>query len=239
MNGESAAEALLAEVIEHWRHDGPLDALVQTVETVWKINLERHEPEALGDDATSLGIQCSRNILHRAEARLRVRNVDGLRVRGGQTLEVQFAGRVMHTSKVRTRNPRWDPHSIDWSASDVRVDGAAANSRVYTPVEGTLFESLPVETPHPTGQLAALKHLHLAWQGLNEGHVRIFVGFPSAGPSPWMAVKMIKDGRSGGGMPLGGDGAPFAPDHNAMAEPDLVLRRRPRPIEAQGARDSA
>lgn len=242
MRGDSAVEALLGEVIEDWHDRGPLVDLLDTVETVWKTNLERHEPEALGDDATSLGMQCSRNILHRAEARLRARDIEGVRVRGGQTLEVEFAGRVMHTSKVRARNQSWDPYSIDWSASEVRTEGAAANSRVYTPVAGTVFEYLPecVGALPGGGDLSALRYLHLSWQGLSEGHVRIFAGFPSAGTTPWMAVRLIKDTRpGGGGLPLITDGTPFTPDHDAMSEPSLVLKRRPRPITAEGARDSA
>ena len=39
-------------------------------------------------------------------------------------------------------NPAWDVRQIDWSTSDVRDDAARVNSRLYQPLEDTLFEDL-------------------------------------------------------------------------------------------------
>jgi hypothetical protein len=229
MSSDPAVDELLAAVIEHWRAEGPLEAVLSTIDAVWATDLRRHEP-ALGDDPTSLGIQCSRNVMNLVGRNPSIRKIDGCQVRGGNTLAVFFAGRVLHTSKVGGHSRRWDPYSMDWTSSDTRADGAAANSRAYVPANGTLFEGLDGA---PSGDPAALRHVHLAWQGLPEGRTRVFMGFPSAGDSPWMAVRLLTDGDFGGsGRPAEPEPRPSTPNHDAMAEPRLVVRRRRD--EAQG-----
>lgn len=223
MQSDPVVDELLASVIAHWRDEGPLEEILATIDRVWATDLARHEPQ-LGDDATSLGIQCSRNVMNLVARSGTIREIDGCRVRGGNTLTVSFATQVLHTSKVGRLGRRWDPYSMDWNSSDTRADGAAANSRAYVPASGTLFEGLD---DGPSGDPAALRYVHLAWQGLAEGRTRVFMGFPSEGHSPWMAVHLLADGQSGGGgrvpQPEAG---PSTPNHDVMAEPTVVVKRR-------------
>lgn len=234
-----SADAVLAEVVADWRSSGPLPEIIEVIETVWRTNLDRFEPGALGDDAMSLGIQCSRNIMNLCVNRFRTRSNEII-VRGGVTLEASYHGRTMHFSKVGPQTRSWEPYSIDWDSSDVRMDGARMNAAAYTPIEGTLFDGTTgITLPGPMGNPAELRHLHLAWQGLTDTHTRVFMGFPTTGPVPWSAVMLVHDGGAhGGGVPISPNETPTMRGHDTLAEPALSLRRRTPAREVSG-RDSA
>lgn len=226
MNEDPAARSHLEEVIRHARAEGPLDDLCALIEKVHETNRKRHEPK-LGDDALSFGIQCHRNILRLAPAR--IGNMQEVEVSGFQTLEISFAGKVWHLSKVASRKATWSPHQIRWDSSEVRLRAARANTGLYWPSEETLFASLPPnDRSLYSTKPQALHYLHLAWQGLDEDGIRIFAGFPRVGSSPWLAVVELTIGRGGtGGLPLPSDVSPTSsPDHDAMAEPTVAVKRR-------------
>jgi hypothetical protein len=174
----------LHEVVDDWWHRGPLAALHALVGEVWRANVARYEPEARGDDAQSLGVQSARNIFNLAARRCA--GLAGVAVRGGATLEVAFAGRVLHVGKATAeQSGSWDVWSIDWLGSEVRDRAAELNTEAYLPFGGTLLDGLLPDVGSP----AALSHLHLAWQGfVAEASTRSWVGFPRAGPRPWFAV---------------------------------------------------
>lgn len=225
-------QAHLQDVLGHWLAQGPLEELCGIVDEVWLRNRTVRYETSLGDDPTVLGIQCSRNILNLAKRRLGGVDVEDVSADGGLTLQVRFDGHALHTSKVGSSDPTWDPNGMSWESSGVRQDAAAANSRGYAPADDTLFQDLPGGAMSPAGSsLAGLSCLHLAWQGLPEGGTRIWVGFPQVGEQPWLAVALVRDAsRPGaGGMPVDDEQRAGAPDHDALAPPPLPqLRRRDR-----------
>jgi len=235
-----SVEVLLAEVVDRWRASGPLADLIEIIDEVWRTNLDRHEPSELGDDATSLGVQCSRNIMNRCVQHIGNR-ADGVIVRGGATLELSFAGHMMHVSKVQTQGRSWHPNSIDWNASGVRLEGARENAAAYTATSGTLFDELTgTSLLGSVGDPAHLKHLHLAWQGLADGEIRVFVGFPTTGAVPWSAVTLVHDSAlMRTDLPAITDASRSMSSHDALIEPSLSLRRRVQPIEADAAADGS
>jgi hypothetical protein len=174
----------LDEVVDDWWHRGPLEVIHALVGEVWRANVARYEPEARGDDAQSLGVQSARNIFNLAARRCT--GLPGVAVRGGATLEVAFAGRVLHVGKATAEQSRsWDVWSIDWLGSEVRDRAAELNTEAYLPFGGTLLDGLLPDVGSP----AALSHLHLAWQGfVGDASTRSWVGFPRAGSRPWFAV---------------------------------------------------
>lgn len=228
MNDDRAAQELLSLVTEQWRQAGVLDVLCELVREVWRTDLDRYEPD-LGDDATSLGVQASRNLCNLAVARLR--GVPGVNAQNKKTLEIAFGGRVLHAGKAPSDAADWSVDHLDWAESDVRESAAAANSAAYQPTEGTLFEDLePIagQRINPDG----LRHLHLTWQGFPDGGTRTWLGFPQLGLRPWYAVDLVDDAAS---THLSSDDetavltAPPSPDFDALGEPDVpVVRRRTR-----------
>jgi hypothetical protein len=235
---DHAAEMLLASVIAEWRNDGPLGDLEHVVQDVWRTNVVRHEP-ALGDDSISLGLQSARNICNRAVRQLRGK--PGVVVHGGLTLDVRFRGRTLHVGKATPDLSRtWSVWSVDWASSDVRDEAAAANWACYQPFTGTLLESLPPLPGQPL-DVEALRYLHLAWQGfVDEGHCRAWLGFPSAGPQPWIAVLPLFD--TADGERRNPDLAPrdrigtSGPSFDQIPEPSLpvTIRRAPKERELPG-----
>ncbi|MCF6744903.1 hypothetical protein E9529_11540 [Blastococcus sp. KM273128] len=223
---DAAAGTLLADVIDDWSVP-VLTPLTDLAAEVWRVNLDRQEP-GLGDDAQVLGLQSSFNVRNRAVARLRHTPDVAARI-VNNTLQVNHRGRVLHIGKAPSGSVRWDVHSIDWEGSGVRLDGAAANSLAYSPTEGTLF---PVTNPDP----AELKHLHLTWQGLLDGSIRVWVGFPRLGDAPWFAVRLLRDadlGR-GQGQPVGALES-TVPDFETLQTPEPSVALRLRPAAGNGS----
>lgn len=227
---DDEAQSLLADVIEGWWVDGPLDVLLPLLGQVWRANVDRHEP-VLGDDAMTLGIQSSRNLLNLAVPLLS--ELPGTTARDVKTLEVAYGGRVLHTSKAPSSSPSWDVHSMDWTSSEVRYDGAAANMLAYMPTAGTLLEGHEPLSGQPTDP-RALRHLHLTWQGLPDGGTCAWFGFPRMGYPAWFAVARLDSGEGGtGGLPQSPLGTvPPTPDFDALGEPDVPVVRRSQPRRA-------
>lgn len=223
---DAAAQALLDEVVAEWTDGDVLGVVRDLVPVVWRNNLDRYEPVELGDDATTLGIQSSRNLCNLAVRGLH--GVPNVRARDAKTLEVTYRGRVLHAGKVTSRSETWQVSSVDWSQSEVRTTSAEANSKAYMPVAGTLFENagaLPGQPIDPR----VLRHLQLMWQGFDDGGTRTWVGFPRAGEDAWFAVILLDDNRGGrGGRPIDGETpVPPTPNFDSLGEPDLNLARRP------------
>jgi hypothetical protein len=176
--------ALLQGVVDDWWGRGPLSVVHELIGEVWRANVERHDPDGHGDDLQSLGIQSARNICNLAVRRCA--GLPGVRVLGGSTLTLLYAGRVLHLGKATPEQSRhWSVWSVDWSTSDVRCSAAALNTAAYRPWEGTLLEGIEPRVGAPE----SLHHLHLAWQGfVDDASVRMWVGFPQAGDRPWFAV---------------------------------------------------
>ena len=219
---DAAARALLDELITEWTDGGVLEPLRTLVSTVWSRNLDRHEP-ALGDDAQSLGIQSSRNICNLAVGRLG--GLDGVRARDAKTLEVTYDRRVLHIGKVGSRSRAWYIAGIDWAQSEVRTTSAQANSEAYMPVEGTLLEPLG-PLPGQPADPAALLHLHLAWQGFDDGGTRTWLGFPREGEPAWFAVVLLDDNPGSRSSQPRDTGPVPTSDFDSLREPTVELTRR-------------
>lgn len=224
MMEDVAAQALLDEVVAEWAEGDALGALRELVPTVWRQNMIRYEPR-LGDDATTIGQQSSRNLCNLAVRRLR--GLDGVQARDARTLEVTHRGRTLHVGKVPSRSRNWKVSSVDWSTSEVRTLCAEANTEAYMPVAGTLFGNMG-PLPGQPADPRALRHLMLVWQGFDDGTTRTWLGFPRLGADPWFAVVLLDDDRGGrGGMPAdGGTPVPPTPDFDTLGEPNLDVARR-------------
>ena len=222
---DGAVQQLLAEVAEQWQRGGVLDPLCDLVRQVWRADLDRFEPE-LGDDLMSLGVQASRNLSNLAVRELS--DVPHVIAQHKKTLEIGFGGRVLHAGKAPSDSSDWSIDHVDWSDSEVRESAAAANTAAYQSSAGTLFEDLePV-----SGQRinpAALRHLHLTWQGFADGGTRTWLGFPQLGIRPWYAVMLLDDASLIGAtldqavVP----GTAALPNFSDLHEPDLRINRRP------------
>ncbi len=189
-----AAQEFLEQVTDEWAAVGVLRVLCDLVDQIWRDDLARHRPD-LGDDAMSLGMQASRNLCNLAVRRLQ--RLPGVRARDRKTLEVTYAGRVLHVGKAPSDSPTWEVNQVDWADSDVREQAAAANTGVYQSSSGTLFENWDDPFPEQNLDPSALRHLHLTWQGLADGSTRSWLGFPRLGSHPWFAVLLLDDTRIG------------------------------------------
>lgn len=220
---DAAAHTLLDEVIVEWTAGSVLPTLRDLVTMVWRTNLDRHEWR-LGDDALTLGLQSSRNLCNLAVRQLAT--LDGVVARDARTLEVTYKGRVLHTGKITSTSPTWETSGVDWSESDVRYSGAAANTTAYIPVAGTLFEhSVPGQPADPT----VMRYLHLSWQGMPDGATRAWLGFPRLGDPAWFAVVLLDEqGGDSGGLAPDDDAPvpPTPPDFDTLGEPQLRLAPR-------------
>lgn len=231
MQFDGAALSLLREVAEDWEANGPLSVLREVTRRVWFKDVDRHEPK-LGDDAMTLGVLASRNICNLVVEELR--DAPGVVARDLRTLEIGFAGRVLHVSKAPPQGPDWDVSRVDWSASDVRDDAARVNSAAYQPVEGTLFEALG-PLPGQSVDAVRLRNLHYVWLGDPDGTTREWLGFPRLEPPFWFAVIELGEGRDHRGQ----DGEPLGPrspqgpppSFDELGEPAVPLSRRRRRSE--------
>jgi len=91
----------------------------------------RYQPENMGDDPTSLGVQASRNLCNLAIRELQ--DVPGVVAHGSRTLEVHYGDRVLHAGKAPSDSPGWDVQSLDWAESEVQEGAAAANTAATKP----------------------------------------------------------------------------------------------------------
>lgn len=217
----------LAIARDHWLNEGPLGTVLELTAKVWRTNQERYEPERLGDDQLVLGIQCSRNLCNLTVRALH--GVTGTKARDRQTLEVSFGGQVLHVNKAPAPSSQWNIWSMDWRTSDVREEAARLNSAAYHSDHGTLFANLP---DRKKGDVSELRHLHYTWQGLPDGEVRHWLGFPRLGDLPWFAVvELDGPGDMGrGGQPATTTEPPTgSPQFDALAEPTVRVTRRPQP----------
>jgi hypothetical protein len=217
VNDDRVVQDLLVQVAEEWQQAGVLDVLCGLVREVWQADLDRYAPD-LGDDLMSLGVQASRNLCNLAVRELR--DVPGVIAQNKKTLEVAYGGRILHAGKAPSDASDWNVDHVDWAESDVRESAAAANSAAYQSIAGTLFEDLePVDGQRVDP--AALRHLHLTWQGFPDGGTRTWLGFPQLGLRPWYAVHLIDDATVGRQAT-----SAATSDFDRLSEPDVPVRRR-------------
>ena len=224
-------QQLLAEVAQEWQQGGVLDRLCDLVNRVWRADLDRYEPD-LGDDPMSLGVQASRNLCNLAVRELQ--DLPGVIAQNRKTLEIGYAGRVLHTGKAPSDSLDWNIDHVDWADSEVRESAAAANTAAYQSTTDTLFQFLEPMDGRRSNP-AALRHLHLTWQGFGDGGTRTWLGFPQLGIRPWYAVMVVDDATVAEAAvdPGAKVSPPALLGFSDLHEPEVPVNRRPFPATKQ------
>ncbi len=220
----------------------------QQVGYVWRANLQRQEPAALGDTSQTLGWLSAVNIAQLLARRFPQRAQLEEEDRPGITAGLVGGALAIRTGNVITRlrkapgtslNP--DLTALTWEESTGigRHRAADANSRAYRPTHSDQDERLiPLEDGlwslnDPDG----LRNLMLVWAGDPEtGLTAGWVGFPSAGAPSWFAVQSVwrdEPTQSGGVPVIPNRPTPVDDSFADRAAPTPVLRPRPRPGHEQ------
>lgn len=195
-NAEDAAREALDAAVNLVHESGLLDAVRDLQREVWTVNVDRYEPDELGDTARSLGLLTFENFTTRAvrreahddlEPKERHWNIEDLRVttpNGVLTFEIGGIRIVgMKVPPPEHRAPLWD-RFVDWdNESNTRLEIAQENSKVlggYT-------------TPDPEQGVLADFHHEL---GRKPGVVRKFLyvwagEFSSPLTSAWLTVPAL------------------------------------------------
>ena len=243
---EEAAQRALHTVVNECAESGLTDALRGLVQEVYTTNLDRYEPDELGDTPRSFGFQCYENLKERAPRRAHhdVREhsdahwrISGLHVATpGGVLTFEFAGARFVTMKVpygQGRNPNWGG-GVDWAHQDsqVRAAIAAENSEVLqyrTPAAGaaSLFA-------HP-GSPGTVQNFMLLWGG--EAKTPLTAGWlavPVLGERPFIAHERLwwdadRDAQVTQ-TPMPDRGPNF--DERPAAALSMALKRRPQEGQA-------
>lgn len=196
-----AQEALRATA-ETFARRGLTAALRSLVQDVYAGNLDRHEPDELGDTAMSLGVQCYENLKTRSTRRYQHDDrepvdahwdIEGLRVWAPKNvLTFDLDGASVVTMKVpftQGRTPDWNS-SGDWDQDGQnRLKIATENSKALqyrTAAVGTspLF-------PHP-GSPSAVQNYMLLWAGEPDAPLTAgWLGIPILGETPFIAREKL------------------------------------------------
>lgn len=237
---EVACEALALAATD-WNDTGLAAEFAGLTRAVWRNNLDRHETE-LGDDATTLGTQCSRNL-----ANLVKRSIDGdadtepawripeLSVaspRGAQ--QISLNGRHYYTMKAPPtpdRSPKWDS-LVAWSnESATRLEVARRNSSDLDDYYGRGLGQPPI-WPHMTGCApSALRHFLIVWAGEPEEALTAgWITLPGLGDAPFIAIhRLWWDEASGKTADIVARKSPDGPgfDDRPSVLPSISLKPRP------------
>lgn len=232
-----AAKALQAAA-DRWNSTGFTHHMASLVREVWTTNLERFEPDELGDNARTLGFQCSENLCARTERRIRGDeheavhwNVPGLTVsRPNGSMRICIGGDrvfLMKAPMEASRQPRWDAMSWD-GESATRQALAERNSRALGGLsmpaagQGELFD-LGIEGGYVDSYL-------MVWAGeISSGLTAGWLTIPILGELPFAAVTPlwwdeIVDAPAGSRRTR-----PDGPSFDQMASTGPKLRLKPRP----------
>lgn len=196
----AAGEALEATV-EACSDSGLVTAWRGLVRDVYSANLDRYEPDELGDTAMTLGIQCAENLKTRAIRRFRRDDlepddvhwdIDGLRVWTPRNVLTFNSGNArVVTMKVpfaEGRSPRWDRIG-DWDQdSQIRLAIATENSRVLRYRTHAESDGL---FPH-TGAPGVVRNYMMLWAGEADAALTAgWLGVPVLGDTPFIARKQL------------------------------------------------
>ena len=232
-----AGDPVIAELTQF------LEALIKDV---WTTNVERYEPDALGDTLRTLGHTSADNITQRVIRSLSPSSTLyklGVRASAPDTsLLIEYAGYRFHVVKAPARSrrqPQW-MRDFNWnSGSTVRTDSAAQNDRKYrgrSESDGhpPLFD---LEPDPGAGNVQDCREVFLVWAGeLGSGTLTSgWLGFPTTASERWLAVSDLwRDGSVptvGGTKTADTPASPF--DAVPVAEPRVTLKRNRH--EVQGA----
>ena len=240
----AALEALEATV-ETCTRNGLTEAWSVLVRDVYSQNLDRYEPDELGDTAMSFGVQCYENLRTRAirrfqhddlEAAAAHWDVDGLRVGTPKNVLTFSLGNLrVVTMKVpfaEGRSPNWD-RSGDWDQySQIRLAFATENSRVLQ-YRSPAADAFPL-FPH-LGAPGRVQSYMLLWAGeANSALTAGWLGVPVLGDTPFIARKTLwwddeSDTRS---VTKGARDRGPSFDERPSIMPEVTFKKRPQEGEA-------
>lgn len=223
-----------------------MDAWAGLTRDVYGRNLDRHEPDELGDTAMSFGIQCSENLKTRALRRGRQDDLElpedhwdipGLIVttrRNSLMFEIDDVRIfVMKVPFAEGRVPRWDLAKQWDQGSDLRHRLADGNSRVlggYKTVAGgddALF-------PHPA-RPGRIRNYLLVWAGEAEAPLTSgWLTVPALGDEPFVAKAALWWDEQTPGPSVRERRPERGPDFDQRppANPEIVVK--PRPVAEGG-----
>lgn len=242
-----AATGALGATVSRLEDSGLLDAIRDLQREVWAVNIDRYEPDELGDTPRSLGLLTFENFTQRALRRYnhdelepaeKHWNIEGLHVttpRGVLTFELggaRIAG--MKVPPSGRRSPQWDRFA-DWdNESSTRLHIARENSRVLggykTPNHDQyVFAGMDSELGRAPG---AVSNFLYVWAGEFQSPLTsAWLTVPALGGHPFAAIAQLwhdseDDLLDGTRTPARGpDGPSF--DEKPAAQPSIALKRRP------------
>ena len=134
------AQTALDDAQALWHDSGLTDLFSALVNTVWGKNIERHEPNELGDNAKTLGSLCAENLANRVQRRIAGSdyepsqwNIDGLGFeRPHGALRLSLAGKNFYVMKAPPGHgltPQWDS-LVNWDSESNTRQALAEATRV-------------------------------------------------------------------------------------------------------------
>lgn len=224
-----AAQKSVAILLTEWR---------TLIKNVWDTNLQRYEPDTLGDTLRSLGQLSADNIVQRTVRQIVPGSAlfkEGVRASAPDTsLLVELAGYRFHVIKAPSsskRSPDWMKDFRWTSGSAVRLDAAAANTRAYRsqtddPRQPSLFELRPTVD---SGDANETREVFLIWAGEfgTEALTSGWLGFPSLDSARWLSViDLWRDAGSASDPARKGTSTPSQSfDSMPTAIPRVTLKR--------------
>lgn len=243
---EDAARRALDDAVDMLRETGVTAAIRALQGEVWAGNVDRWEPDELGDTSRSLGLQCFENFTTRAvrrydgDEREMVENhwkFDDLVVTTPNgVLTFQLNGIRIICMKVPPadrRSPDWN-NFADWeNESNVRLEVAMENSRIL----GGYVSSDPGQAEldffsHYRNSPGFVRNFLYVWGGdhtpaLTSGWLTV----PVRGGTPFIAIQNLwhdEEGDQPGGVrTVQRDPSGPSFDQKASAEPNITLKPRP------------
>lgn len=242
---DPAASARLAEIAAQLRGDGVVEMMHEIVGHVWFGNVDRFDPTWLGDTNRSIGANAAENI-HTLTRRVAQDPAswdlqESVRITAPRGSLLVATGSInLHVVKASAmkmlRVPDFDAFSWLADDSETRAAAATANAFKYNPWvggRGTLFDGLVA----PNGSAHALNEVFLLWAGgIDAPNTAAWLGLPTVGTEPWLAVEQLWWDETGTGASrrLGGRPSPTAgPVYSDGAAPLAAVTLKPRPKTAE------
>lgn len=231
---DPAAQQRLRDVADDLRDLGLIDLLQEVVRDVWRYNVDRYDPEEIGDTNRSLGVTATENVRslvlrrmgpdgdERLDRQLRASGADNsllIYAPGGTRLRV-----MKGPPSEQLTEPRW--MQTEWS-SEVRLDAASANHANYIPVGvNDLFDGAVA----PSGAASLLREVFLVWAGGARSPLTAgWLGFPTRDSVPWLAIERLWWDKPEESLGYGSSAGPLSDgdtfDTRPMAEPQVELKR--------------
>lgn len=237
----AAVEAALGQAVNAVTAAGLTPLLHGLIAEVWQKNLERYEPDELGDDSQTLGGTSSRNIANRVERLVLASSgheaapwdVPGLTAaRPHGALRLDYTGWHFHLMKspmAQGRSPKWETYPQWSTSSEVRAEAAEANSIAMGGYRTAALGQDPFPSlPLIDGPLQ-VPHYVFVWAAeIRSPATSGWLGVPVLGERAFAAIHPLwkdpEDGTPTATRPSSPTGPSF--DERATEVPALTLKPR-------------